>query len=88
MKAKVKKQIDEYFVIFEAKNDEFGWFELGNYVELEEDDAIIGNFEKYDITEITLEKTGKAIEIICVEDFGEDYEYCLKQIKKENKDWN
>ena len=82
MKAKVKQQLDDYYIIFETEGG-FGWFELGGYVAFDEDDVIIGDFEKYDIQKIIHEKSGKVIEIIYVEEFEEEYEYVLEEVKKD-----
>lgn len=85
MKAIVKKvDYQKDLVIFETEDFDCGWGEI--YVEahrklLEEDDEIIGTFDNFGITEITIEKNGVTIDIF-IEDFGLSYEKALEMISK------
>ena len=87
MKA-IVKEIDyqKALVVFETEDFDCGWGEMyieagSTYGDLEEDDEIIGIFDNYGITEITIEKNGIAIDIF-IEDFGLSYEDALEKIPK------
>ena len=84
MKSVVKKvNSQKDLIIFETEDFDYGWGEL--YVEactseefLHEEDEIIGIFDTYGITEITIEKNAMKLDI-WIEDFGLSYEQALEK---------
>jgi hypothetical protein len=85
MKAVIKK-VKKDLIIFETEDFDCAWGEL--YVEtgtskdfLDEDDEIIGVFDNFGITEITIEKSGIKLDI-WIEDFGLSYKQAFEAITK------
>lgn len=73
MKASVRKvNYKRGWVVFEEEDGDFGWFEILDTMELEEDDLLQGNFEILGETSIIKVDTGESIDIF-IEDYGMSY---------------
>ena len=77
----VTKIIEDDYVIFKSEKG-FGWFEMFDFVDLDEDDILSGNFETYGPEKITKETTGEIFEV-SIEDVMQSLELCIEQIEKE-----
>lgn len=73
MKASVRKvNYKRGWVVFEEEDGDFGWFEILDTMELEEDDLLQGNFEILGETSVIKVDTGESIDIF-IEDYGMSY---------------
>ena len=67
------------FVVFESEGNDFGWFEILDTVDLEQDDELIGHFKELGGTTITKKSTGENIEVF-IEDYGMSFKRAVEMI--------
>ena len=80
MKAVVRKvNYKRGLVVFEEENGDFGYFEILDSVDLEEDDVLQGDFENLGGLKIIKVNTGEEIDIF-VEDYGMSYKYAVARV--------
>ena len=67
------------YVVFEAEQGDFGWFDILDTNEVAEEDALIGNFHALGEQNIIHRKTGKKIKVY-IEDYGMSYQSAESRI--------
>lgn len=80
MKACVRKvNYRRGWVVFEKEDGDFGWFEILDTVDLEEDDLLKGNFDILGGTNVIKLATGENIDIF-IEDYGMTYKRAIEMV--------
>jgi hypothetical protein len=65
------------WVVFEKEDGDFGWFEILDTVDLEEDDLLKGDFDILGGTNVIKLATGENIDIF-IEDYGMTYKRAIE----------
>jgi len=80
MKVCVKKvNYKRGWVVFEKEDGDFGWFEILDTVELEEDDILEGDFDILGGTNVMKVATGETVDIF-IEDYGMTYKNAIGMV--------
>ena len=80
MKAYVRKvNYKRGWAVFEKEDGDFGWFEILDTVDLEEDDLLKGDFDILGGTNVIKLATGENIDIF-IEDYGMTYKRAIEMV--------
>ncbi len=80
MKVTVRKvNYKRGLVVVESEGYDYGWFDILDTVDLDEDDELVGNFNELGGITVIKKSTGEKIEVY-IEDYGMSYKKAVEII--------